>query len=231
MQPELREIAESWFAAFPDLRHDIEELAVDEDWVLARFTLRGTHQGSYWGVPPTGNEIEVADHASVRFQNRRIVELYATADTTTLLEQLGVRMPPGETRANNEALVRQYFEALNDRDREAFVATMADDFTYGNIEGPEEMADSDWRWLEAMDLTWDMQAVHANEAFVTTRVVARGTHQGEILGLEPTGESFEITAMSLSRIENGQIAEWWEEWDSAGLLDQIGAIDSPVSTD
>lgn len=222
---ELQEIAESWFTAFPDLTHDIEELAVDDDWVLARFTLRGIHQGPYRGVAPTGNEIEVADHASVRFENRRIVEIHATADTATLLEQLGVRMPPAETSTNNEALVRQYFEALNDRDRTAFVATMAEDFTYGDIEGPDEMADTDWQWLEAMDLTWHIQGIHAGERFVTTRLRVTGTHVGEILGLEPTGESFEISALTLSRIEEGEIVEWWGQWEFARMLDQIGAID------
>lgn len=128
----------------------------------------------------------------------------------------------------NKALVRQYFEALNDRDKEAFRETMAEDFTYGDIEGREEMVENDWKWLEAMDLTWDIQAMHACEDVVTTRVRATGTHQGEILGLDPTGESFDVTAMTLSRVEDGKIVEWWAEWDFAGLLNQIGAIDSPV---
>lgn len=227
----LTSVCETWFEAFPDLTHDIKELAADGAWVLGRFILRGTHEGPYKGVEPTGDEIEVSDHASVRFVDGDIAELHATADTTTLLEQLGVSIPPFETRAENKALVRQYFTALNDRDREAFVATMANNFTYGDIEGPEEMADRDWEWLAAMDLTWDIQAMHANESFVTTRVMARGTHQGEILGLAPTGHSFEVSGITLSRIEDGQIVEWWADWDFAGLLNQIGAIDSPVYRD
>lgn len=73
--------------------------------------------------------------------------------------------------------------------------------------------------------------MHAGGDFVTTRVRATGTHQGEILDLEPTGKSFDVTAMTLSRIEDGKIVEWWSEWDFAGLLNQIGAIDSPVYDD
>lgn len=227
---ELREIAETWFAAFPDLTHDIRELAADGDWVLGRAILRGTHRGAYMGIEPTGTEIEIADHFSTRFEDGQIVEHYATADLYTMLEQLGVTLPADRPQATNEALVRQYFQALNDRDKEAFRDTMTEDFTYGSM-GREEMVENDWKWLEAMDLTWEIQAMHAGEDFVTTRVQASGTHQGEILGLEPTGESFEVTALTLSRIENEEIAEWWAEWDFAGLLDQIGAIDSPVYTD
>lgn len=131
----------------------------------------------------------------------------------------------------NKALVRQYFGALNNRDKAAFKETMSDEFTYGDIKGPEEMAEMDWKWLEAMDLTWHIEGMHAGEDFVATRLRATGTHRGEILGLEPTGNSFEVSALTLSLIEDGKIVEWFGEWNFAGLLNQIGAIDSPVYHD
>lgn len=58
-----------------------------------------------------------------------------------------------------------------------------------------------------------------------------GTRRGQLRGLEPTGESFDVTALTLSRIEEGLIGRWWVEWDFAGLLNQFGTIDSPVSKD
>lgn len=225
---ELREVAEGWFTAFPDLTHDIKELAADGDRVIGRALLRGTHRGAYLGIPPTEHEVEVADHFSTRFEDGLIVEHHATADVYALLTQLGVTLPPERTAEQNKQLVRRYFEALNDRDKVAFKDTMAEDFTYGSIEGPDEMAEMDWKWLEAMDLTWHVEAMHADEGSVTTRLSVTGTHRGEILGLEPTGESFDISAMTLSLIEDDTIVEWFAEWDFAGMLDQIGAIDSPI---
>ena len=224
----LRDTAETWFTAFPDLTHEIEELVADGDWVLARLTLHGTHRGTFQGIPATGNEIEVADHVSTRFEDGLIVEHHANADFSTLFEQLGVSAPASEGKRENKALVEQYFEALNDRDEVAFEETLSEDFTYGDIEGPEEMAEMDWKWLEAMDLTWHIEGMHAGEEFVTTRLRATGTHRAEILGLEPTGDSFEISALTLSLIDDGKIVEWFGEWDFAGMLDQIGAIDTPV---
>lgn len=229
---ELREIAEEWFSAFPDLTHEIEELAADGDWVLGRATLRGTHQGTYMGVRPTGAEIEVADHFSTRFEGGHIVEHHATADRYALLDQIGATVPPARSRADaNRVLVQRYFDAINDRDEAAYKATLADDFTYGDIEGPEEMAENEWTWVEAMDLTWQIDAMHAGEDFVTTRARATGTHRGEIMGLEPTGEAFEVTALMLSVIEDDEIVEWFGEWDFASLLHQIGAIDAPTYHD
>lgn len=226
---ELRTVCESWFTAFPDLTHEIAELAANGNWVLGRTVLHGTHRGPYRGIPPTGNDIEVADHFSTRFEDGVVVEHHVTTDVYTLLGQLGVTLPPDRTREEeHKALVRQYFAALNERDEDAFRDTLAEDFEYGEITGPDEMVEVEWTWQEAFDLQWEVQAMHADGDHVTTRLVVTGTHREAFRGLEPSGESFEITATTVSRIEDGKMAEWWGEWDFAGLLNQIGAIDSPV---
>ncbi len=62
---------------------------------------------------------------------------------------------------------------------------------------------------------------------VATRWSARGTHQGELLGVAPTGNQVEITGISISRIEDGKIAEDWINYDALGMMQQIGAIPSP----
>ena len=56
------------------------------------------------------------------------------------------------------------------------------------------------------------------------RWTARGTHQGELLGITPTGKKFSITGISFLRIANGKIAEQWVNWDTLGLLQQLGAV-------
>lgn len=93
------------------------------------------------------------------------------------------------------------------------------------------MAEMDWQWLEAMDLTWKIDGMHVREDFVTTRLTVTGTHQGEILGLEPTGNTFEIPALTLSLIEDGAIIEWFGQCDFAGMLNQLDIIDSPGYND
>lgn len=225
----LRTISEEWFSAFPDLRHEIEALAADGAWVLGWLELRGTHEDTFMGIPPTGTVIEVADHFATRFEDGLIAEHHATADIYALLGQLGVTLPPdGTAEEANKAVVRRYFAALNERDREAFREVLAADFTYGAIEGVDEMVEAEWAWAEAFDLHWEIEAMYADGSSVTTRLTVTGTHRDEHLGLEPTGESFEISAMTIGRVEDGAVVEWWGEWDFAGLLEQIGAIDAPV---
>ncbi len=62
---------------------------------------------------------------------------------------------------------------------------------------------------------------------VATRFTARGTHQGELEGIAPTGNRVEIAGIAISRIEGGKIAEDWSNFDALGLMQQIGAVPSP----
>ena len=59
---------------------------------------------------------------------------------------------------------------------------------------------------------------------VATRWSARGTHQGELMGVAPTNNRVEITGITISRIEGGKIAEDWINYDALGMMQQIGAI-------
>src|SRR5688572_24008858 len=56
---------------------------------------------------------------------------------------------------------------------------------------------------------------------VAARWSARATHQGEYVGLPPTGKEVEFTGISVYRIEGGKIAESWTVEDDLGLMRQI----------
>jgi predicted ester cyclase len=62
---------------------------------------------------------------------------------------------------------------------------------------------------------------------VVARWTSHATHQGEYMGITPTGKEVEFTGISLYRIEGGKIAESWNVEDELGLMRQIGAIPGP----
>jgi predicted ester cyclase len=67
---------------------------------------------------------------------------------------------------------------------------------------------------------------------VATRWEGRGRHTGELMGITPTGRDVIVTGLTLSRLENGQIVEEWTNWDTLGMLQQLGAIpaEAPAQT-
>jgi predicted ester cyclase len=59
---------------------------------------------------------------------------------------------------------------------------------------------------------------------VVARWRSRATHQGEYMGIPPTGKEVEFTGISVYRIETGKIAESWTVEDELGLMRQISAV-------
>ena len=74
---------------FPDIRWTLEETIAEDDNVAARFTMRGTHKGTFYGVPPTGKKIEVKAMNIYRFSNGKILEEHGQSDLLGLLQQIG----------------------------------------------------------------------------------------------------------------------------------------------
>jgi len=80
-------------AAFPDLNIAVEHMLADEDNVSFAYTITGTHQGVFMGVPPTGKAIKVRGMQIGRFENGMMVERWGSSDELGLLSQLGIDLP------------------------------------------------------------------------------------------------------------------------------------------
>ena len=76
-------------AGFPDIQWTLEEMVVEGDMVAARFTMRGTHRGIFFGVPPTGKTIKVQAMNFYRLSGGRFVEERGQPDLLLLLQQIG----------------------------------------------------------------------------------------------------------------------------------------------
>jgi steroid delta-isomerase-like uncharacterized protein len=62
---------------------------------------------------------------------------------------------------------------------------------------------------------------------VASRWTARGTHQGELMGIPPTGRQATWTTMTIYRFAGSKIVEAWWSKDMLGLLVQLGVIPPP----
>ena len=65
---------------------------------------------------------------------------------------------------------------------------------------------------------------------VVTRWTARGTHKGDLWGMSATGNEVTVTGISIDRFEGGQIAESWTNWDTLGMMQQLGVVPTMAST-
>ena len=75
-------------SAFPDLRLSSEEQIAEGDRVVSHGTIRGTHQGEFRGMAPTGEEMEIPGMAVFRFSSEgKVVESWDSYDQLSLMRQ------------------------------------------------------------------------------------------------------------------------------------------------
>ena len=91
----VRQVVGMYRGAFPDLHITVEDQVAEGDKVVTRYTTRGTHQGPFMGIPPTGKHITVTGIVITRFANGQEVEEWANADYLGLLQQIGAIPTPG----------------------------------------------------------------------------------------------------------------------------------------
>jgi predicted ester cyclase len=78
------------FAAFPDFSCTIRAQLAEGDQVVTHKVFRGTHQGEFMGLPPTGRQIEFAVIDILRLQDGKVAEHWAVQDRLALMQQLGL---------------------------------------------------------------------------------------------------------------------------------------------
>ena len=129
------------------------------------------------------------------------------------------------------ATTRRAYDLLNAGDIDGFGELMADDFVEheempGLAPTKEGVLAMFRMYLAAFP---DMQ-MHAEEVLVSgdktvTRARATGTHQGELMGIAPTGKSIEVQLIDVMQFNDaGMACEHWGLVDTLSMLQQLGAI-------
>ena len=132
----------------------------------------------------------------------------------------------------NKAVAKRFFEAWNARDLDAFDEIVAPDAVthdpqnpFSDIRGPEGAKRLAEMYHAAYsDSRFEVHEQIAEGDLVVTRWTGKGTHDGELMGMPPTGKWVEVDGVAIDRISGGKIVESWNCFDALGMMQQLGAI-------
>ena len=97
-----------------------------------------------------------------------------------------------------------------------------------DVHGPEGVKEFASMYRNAFpDVQMSVEDQIAEGDMVATRWIASGTHQGDMMGIAPSGNRVTVSGTSIERIVDGKIEETWDNYDALGMMQQIGAIPSP----
>ena len=86
----LKHTAKLLRTGFPDLNIRVKDSIVGRDRIVARIRVRGTHQGEFMGVKPTGKQIDISAIEIYGIVGEKFGERWGHLDGIALLQQLGV---------------------------------------------------------------------------------------------------------------------------------------------
>lgn len=148
---------------------------------------------------------------------------------------------PGEggsavSEANKAIVQRTFEEVVNQQNLAAAEQLYVADYVHHDPSLPPELQRGRDAYLQVIkmfvaafpDLHCTIEDMIAEGDKVATRVTVRGTHRGELMGIQPTGRKVEFTMSMTNRIAGGKVAEGWVNFDALGMMQQIGAIPAPA---
>ncbi|WP_332899216.1 ester cyclase [Haladaptatus sp. CMSO5] len=84
-----RKHTEAVTRGFSDVHFDIHDMLAEDDRVLVRFDVVGTHDGMFMGVEPTGKPVRISTFGLYRFDDGKLVERWSESDLVSFLSQVG----------------------------------------------------------------------------------------------------------------------------------------------
>ena len=84
--------------AFPDLRFTIEDAVAENEKLVVAWTISGTHQGAFMGIPATNKKVSVEGITINHIVNGKIMDSYISYDALGMIQQMGLAPPMGQDR-------------------------------------------------------------------------------------------------------------------------------------
>jgi predicted ester cyclase len=83
-----------FYGAFPDYRHQIDDIYAADDKVIVLLTYTGTHTNDYMEIKPTGNKFKYKGIQIFQFVNNKTINFWAVEDELGMMTQLGMELKP-----------------------------------------------------------------------------------------------------------------------------------------
>jgi steroid delta-isomerase-like uncharacterized protein len=134
--------------------------------------------------------------------------------------------------AENKAIVRRLYEEVwNKRKLEVVNELISPSHAlqgpniFGSSIGPEAYKRQVSRFLDGYpDLLWTIEDTIGEKDKVVACWTISGTHKGDFMGVPATNKKVSVDGMTIHHIAGGKIMDSHSNWDTLGMMQQLGAI-------
>jgi predicted ester cyclase len=133
------EMVRTWHVAFPDGSMTMDDILTEGEYSVIRMTFRGTHTGEFYGVPASGNPVEVTSIGIDRVQNGKITEGWGELNMLGLMQQIGAIPTPGDAGLGPDGMYELDADITPEHVGEAYGALASGDINIIKQYWAEEM--------------------------------------------------------------------------------------------
>ena len=135
-----------------------------------------------------------------------------------------------ETENNKEKIVR-FINELNEQGSRvaaeqfldpAYVDHSAPPYLPPGAEGWRQLRTPFFTAFPDLHVTIDYMVAEGDK--VAVQYTIRGTHQGELMGIPPTGKQVMVRGLDMNRFKDGKLVERWGNQDDVGMMQQLGVM-------
>ncbi len=219
--------------AFADFFCLIDDIIAENNEVVIHWTVRGTHQGTFLDLDPSGRQVTVSGTSIHRLDQGKIVELWSDWNPQALRDQAGVSASAAE--ANRQLIRRMVEEVWNKKKPEMVDDYITRDYMRhspsGELRGAAGFRKDYDTYVGAFpDCQIRLDELVCEGDRVYARWTGLGTHKGKLMGVPPSGQRVTVPGSSIFRVAGGRVAEEHAVWDTLGMMRQIGVLVEAAAT-
>jgi steroid delta-isomerase-like uncharacterized protein len=136
----------------------------------------------------------------------------------------------------NRRIARRFIEICNQQQFGLMDELFVEDYVHHDPNLPPELQQGRENYKQVIVTLIrafpDLQGTIDDQVSEGDRVVTRlrwhGTHQGELMGIPPSGKAVDFGMIEIQRITGDKIVEGWVQFDALSMLQQVGAIPVPA---
>ncbi|MCB9149029.1 MAG: ester cyclase [Caldilineaceae bacterium] len=211
--------------SFQQLLEDV--IATNMTWELSDFQING-NSASYNVSLKADDILADYDVYPLEFEGYVVVQDgLIVNEVWNMTAQSRADIARAQRQLQNKAIVmRAYEEVLNQGNFDVLeqdIAPNAVDHSFPDLQGIDAFKGPMMGLREAFpDLQASVDMIITEGDLVTALVTFTGTHQGEFLGVPPSGQQITWSHVDINRIENGQVVEAWHIGTPAAILEAMG---------
>jgi predicted ester cyclase len=250
---------QEWFDTFAGIRVGFRRVWMLGDVVVAEWVLNGTYTGDFFGEKGQNQPIGHVGLSILWFdETGHVREEHRYGDLGTVAQQVlpkGAKavqvVPPpmpiipaapeilvakaGDAGPSRLELGKTLYDSIELKDEKEFLGKLTDDVTYeghlGQVSGKAEAKVFFETLTKAFpDLKFKVTNAWGMGDTAIVEYTLSGTHQGAILGLQPTHHAISVHAVDILRLSGDKIARASTYSNGLEIMTQLGAfkLDKPV---